>query len=442
VKTAKPSTVKISPARAAAFRILVSVAGGAHSDDLIFAPAVTALSAPDRNLTMALVMGVLRWQISLDAAAGALLDRPLQKMTPEVMVALRMGLFQLWYLDRIPDHAAISESVELCRAANHAYATGMVNAVLRKLARAGKPEAPKRKLILTPQFLAEEYAHPEWMVARWMKTYGAAATEKILAADQAAALSSAHCASEEDAADGSQATGSFFVEPAQKPQWPVIDEGSRLIAELASAGAAQKILDCCAAPGGKTLVLALRHADAAITAGDNSAERLTRMQQRVRKFNYAAKVHCELLDAMHLELAEKYDRILCDVPCSGTGTLARNPEIRHRLRAADLSIQAKRQRAILASALAALAPGGRLIYSTCSLEPEENEQVVETVLAATPDARVLPIADTLRQLADTAVLTREAEVLLSATAVRGNYLRTLPGVHPCDGFFAAVIEKS
>jgi len=130
------------------------------------------------------------------------------------------------------------------------------------------------------------------------------------------------------------------------------------------------------------------------------------------------------------------------VPCSGTGTLARNPEIRHRLRAADLSIQAKRQRAILASALAALAPGGRLIYSTCSLEPEENEQVVETVLAATPDARVLPIADTLRQLADTAVLTREAEVLLSATAVRGNYLRTLPGVHPCDGFFAAVIEKS
>jgi 16S rRNA (cytosine967-C5)-methyltransferase len=439
--TAKPSTVKISPARAAAFRILVSVAEGAHSDDLIFAPAVTALSEQDRNLTMALVMGVLRWQISLDAAAGALLDRPLQKMTPEVMVALRMGLFQLWYLDRIPDHAAISESVELCRAANHAYATGMVNAVLRKLARAGKSPAPKRKLVLTPQFLAEEYAHPEWMVARWMKTYGAAATEKILSADQSASISSVHCASEEGASGDEPVAASLFAEPAQKPLWPIIDEGSRLIAELAAAGTAQKILDCCAAPGGKTLVLALRHADAAITAADNSAERLTRMQQRLRKFPYAARVQCDLLDATRMEPQEKYDRILCDVPCSGTGTLSRNPEIRHRLRAADLSIQAKRQRAILTSALAALAPGGRLIYSTCSLEPEENEQVVETVLASAQGLRVLPVADTLRQLTDAAVLTSEAAAMLSATALRGDYLRTLPGVHPCDGFFAAVIEK-
>ncbi|HEY0306905.1 MAG TPA: transcription antitermination factor NusB [Acidobacteriaceae bacterium] len=439
--TPKTSAVKISPARAAAFRILVSVAEGAHSDDLIFAPAVTALSEQDRNLTMALVMGSLRWQISLDAAAGALLDRPLQKMTPEVMVALRMGLFQLWYLDRIPDHAAISESVELCRAANHAYATGMVNAVLRKLARAGKPEAPKRKLVLTPQFLAEEYAHPEWMVARWFKTYGAAATEKILAADQSASFATTHGASEESEPDSEPVAASLFVEPAMKPQWPVIDEGSRLIAELAAAGTAEKILDCCAAPGGKTLVIALRHADAAITAADNSAERLTRMQQRLRKFPYAAKVQCDLLDATRIESPAQYDRILCDVPCSGTGTLARNPEIRHRLRAADLSIQAKRQRAILASALAALAPGGRLIYSTCSLEPEENEQVVETVLAAIQAVRVLPVASSLRELTDSGVLTPEAGAMLISTAVRGNYLRTLPGVHPCDGFFAAMMEK-
>ena len=439
--TAKTSAVKISPARAAAFRILVSVAEGAHSDDLIFAPAVTALSGQDRNLTMALVMGVLRWQISLDAAAGALLDRPLQKMTPEVMVALRMGLFQLWYLDRIPDHAAISESVELCRAANHAYATGMVNAVLRKLARAGKPEALKRKLVLTPQFLAEEYAHPAWMVARWFKTYGVAATEKILSADQSASFATTHGASEESEPDGEPTIASLFVESAQKPQWPVIDEGSRLIAELAATGTAAKILDCCAAPGGKTLVIALRRADAAITAADNSTERLTRMQQRLRKFPYATKVQCELLDATKLKIAAQYDRILCDVPCSGTGTLARNPEIRHRLRAADLSLQAKRQRAILGSALAALAPGGRLIYSTCSLEPEENEQVVETVLAVTHGVRVLPVENSLHDLAATGVLTGEAEAMLTSTAVRGNYLRTLPGVHPCDGFFAAVIEK-
>jgi len=193
--------IKISPARAAAFRILCQVAEGAHSDDLLFAPAVTALSSADKNLTMAIVMGVLRWQIALDTHIAALMDRPLQKISNEVMAALRMGLFQLWYLDRIPDHAAISESVELCRAANHAYATGMVNAVLRKLARAGKPAAAARKLVVSPAFLAAEYAHPEWMVARWMKIYGAAATEKMLAADQSEPVSDASCVSEDEGAE-------------------------------------------------------------------------------------------------------------------------------------------------------------------------------------------------------------------------------------------------
>ena len=439
--TQKTASVKISPSRAAAFRILVSVATGAHSDDLIFAPAVNALSPQDRNLTMTLVMGVLRWQIALDASVAALLDRPLQKMTDEVLTALRMGLFQLWYLDRIPDHAAIAESVELCRAANHAYATGMVNAVLRKLARAGKPEAPKRKLVLSPQFLAEEYAHPEWLVARWMKNYGAGATEKILAADQNESASTTHCSSE-DGAECAAPASSFFAEAAQPPLWPAIDEGSRLIAELAAAGDAKKLLDCCAAPGGKTLVLALRHSQAEIAAADNSPERLTRMQQRLRKFPYAAKVQCELADATRLNPAETYDRILCDVPCSGTGTLARNPEIRHRLRAADLSMQAKRQRAILTSALGMLAPGGRLVYSTCSLEPEENEQVVETVLGAVKGVSLVPVSGVLQELTVAGVLTHAAETMLTATAVRGDYLRTLPGVHPCDGFFAAVLARN
>ena len=433
--------IKISPARAAAFRILCQVAEGAHSDDLLFAPAVTALSSADKNLTMAIVMGVLRWQIALDTHIAALMDRPLQKISNEVMAALRMGLFQLWYLDRIPDHAAISESVELCRAANHAYATGMVNAVLRKLARAGKPAAVARKLVVSPAFLAAEYAHPEWMVARWMKIYGAAATEKMLAADQSEPVSDASCVSEDEGAEAIAAGASFFVESAQ-PLWPVIDEGSRLIAELAAVGAAKNILDCCAAPGGKTLVLAMRQPSVEITAADNSAERMQRMESRLKKFPYAGNVRCVLADASRLSGGEKYERILCDVPCSGTGTLARNPEIRHRLRAADLSMQARRQREILAAALNALAPGGRLIYSTCSLEPEENEQVVETVLAAASGVRLMPVSELLRELADANVLTREACEMLTATAVRGEYLRTLPGVHPCDGFFAAVIEKA
>lgn len=362
-------------------------------------------------------MGVLRWQLRLDAAIAALMDRPLLKIAPEVMVALRMGLFQLWYLDRIPDHAAISESVELCRASNNAYATGMVNAVLRKLGAArtanGAPRVP-RKLLVTTKFLAEEHAHPEWLVARWLKNYGAAVTEKILAADQS------------EPAEAQE----FFSQPGASQ----IDAGSRLVAEIAAVGDAKNILDCCAAPGGKTMVLALRHSLAKITAMDNSAPRLERMQRQLRGL---ANVECELGDAAKLGDA-KYDLILCDVPCSGTGTLARNPEIRHKLAAADLSKQTKRQREIFSSALRALAPGGRLVYSTCSLEPEENEQVVEAALRDTEGVRVLPMAEILGGLD---VLTDEARAMLLSTAVRGDYLRTLPGVHPCDGFFAAVIEK-
>ena len=406
--------IKISPARAAAFRILCGVAEGAHSDDLLFSPAVTALSDADKNLTMAIVMGVLRWQLVLDASIAALMDRPLLKIATEVMVPLRMGLFQLWYLDRIPDHAAISESVELCRAANQAYATGMVNAVLRKLARAGKAVPAKRKLVVTPEFLAAEYAHPAWIVARWVKTYGAATAEKILAADQTEPTDDTN----------------LFALPDETP----IDAGSRLVAEIAAAGSATSILDCCAAPGGKTTILAARYPESHITAMDNSTPRLDRMKSHLRALT---NVECVLGDAAKLAGA-KYDRILCDVPCSGTGTLARNPEIRHKLAAADLSKQAKRQREILASALAVLAPGGRLIYSTCSLEPEENEQVVEAVLRTAKDARVIPISEVLGEMN---TLTPEAIATLTSTAVRGDFLRTLPGVHPCDGFFAAVIEK-
>jgi len=413
--------ITVSPARAAAFHILMSVGEGAHSDDLIFSPAVTALSDADKNLTMALVMGVLRWEPKLDTAIGALLDRPMQKMSAEVSIALRLGLFQLWYLDRIPDHAAISESVELCRVANAAYATGMVNAVLRKLARMKKPQPEKRKLVVTAKFLAAEYAHPEWMVARWMKNYGAVATEKILAADQT------------EPSDGAE----YFTESAG----PEIDAGSRLIAEMAAVGEAKRILDCCAAPGGKTMVLAMRRPEAEITAADNSAERLQRMEQRLRKAQ-AKNVRCVQEDAARLDAAAKYERILCDVPCTGTGTLARNPEIKYRLRAADLSMQAKRQRGILTSALKALEAGGRLVYSTCSLEPEENEQVVESVLAEVKNVRVIPAGEVLRELEQAGVLKSDAAAMLSATAVRGDYLRTLPGVHACDGFFAAVIGKS
>ncbi len=303
------------------------------------------------------------------------MDRPLLKIAPEVMVALRMGLFQLWYLDRIPDHAAISESVELCRATNNAYATGMVNAVLRKLARAGKPAAAARKLVVTPAFLAAEYAHPEWLVARWVKSYGAAATEKILAGGPGE--------SRREAAES--LCGSRRAQQ--------IDAGSRLIAEIAAAGAAKK--------HSRLLRCAWRQDDGAGAAASGGEDHCDG-QQRAAAGAYAEAAawagECEVRAGRCGEDRRQYELILCDVPCSGTGTLARNPEIRHKLQPADLSKQTKRQREILSSALRALEPGGRLIYSTCSLEPEENEQVVEAVLRDAEDVRVLPMAEILAEL--------------------------------------------
>jgi 16S rRNA (cytosine967-C5)-methyltransferase len=167
------------------------------------------------------------------------------------------------------------------------------------------------------------------------------------------------------------------------------------------------------------------------------------MKRRLQSYPYADRVRSEVLDASSsaIESSPKFDLILCDVPCSGTGTLARNPEIRLRLRPEELSRQAARQRAILREALQRLAPGGRLVYSTCSLEPEENEGVVEA-LATEQGLHLLPIDQLIPKLAFSGLLANQSEDILIRTAVRNGVLRTLPGVHPCDGFYAVILERN
>lgn len=415
--SAEAAIGKIAPARLAAFEILTLVGEGkGHSDELLHSPRMEALSPEDRNLTTTLVMGVLRWQIALDARVRGLLQRPEQRLAEPVALALRIGAFQLLHLDRIPAHAALGESVELCRAAGQPHATGMVNAVLRKLAAAQKPG---QRVFESVAAFSERLGHPQWLVERWVAAYGREAALKICEADQK-----------------EPAQGSLFRETGG--DLPQMDDGSRLVAELAAAAmpAAKTVWDCCAAPGGKTLILAHRLASAEITATDISAKRLAQTEARFRRYAYAERIHCAVADATTSSGDQTFDLVLCDVPCSGTGTLAGNPEIRHRLKPEEFSRQADRQRAILSAALKRLAPGGRLIYSTCSLEPEECERVVEDVIAGTSIHRV-QIEDPLLKLAASGRLKEGADL---TAAVRDGCLRTLPGLQNCDGFFATVLE--
>ena len=458
--SAAEAIAKIAPARAAAFEILMLVgAGKGHSDELLHSARTDELTLEDRNLATALVMGVLRWEIALDARLAKLLSRPEQRLAEPVALALRMGAFQLLHMDRIPAHAVLNESVEMCRAAGQPHAAGMVNAVLRKLAATQKPGA---RIFESAAAFAERLGHPLWLVERWAAAYG-----------RDAALAICEYGQKEPAAGG------LFVEagadvPTARDAAPKMDDGSRLVAELAAAampiaaGRAARVWDCCAAPGGKTLMLALRlnphlkdetltpasklagdpetqgTGGAEILATDVSAKRMALMVARLRRYAYAERVQCAVADASAVAVKDerdaKFDLILCDVPCSGTGTLARNPEIRHRLRVEDLARQAARQRAILRGAIARLAAGGRLVYSTCSLEPEENEQVVEAV-AKDAGVRRIPVETLIAKLAETGELKQDAADGLIGAAVRDGALRTLPGVHGCDGFFAVVLER-
>jgi len=216
------------------------------------------------------------------------------------------------------------------------------------------------------------------------------------------------------------------------------DEGSQLVAEIAGQG--NEILDCCAAPGGKTLILAERNPEARILACESSSTRLEQMTKRLE--THADRIECRQADAAALVQNAAFDLVLADVPCSGTGTLGRNPEIRHRLKPEDLTRQSERQRAILQAALRAVRPGGRVVYSTCSLEPEENEQVIAAVLAETPNARAIPLGARIEALRTGGILTESGAERLAGCITPEGVLRLLPGAFQTDGFFVASIERT
>ncbi|SPE20257.1 putative ribosomal RNA small subunit methyltransferase B [Candidatus Sulfotelmatomonas gaucii] len=452
----------ISASRKAAFDILMAVERGkAHSDALLRGKAVSVLSLADRNLTTTLVLGVLRWQIRLDAEIRKLLKKPNAKLDAEVLIALRLGALQLLHLERIPAHAAIGESVELAKQAGHRFAAGMVNAVLRGIARGGAAhlEVPQG----TADELALAEAHPSWMVERWAEFYGLDAARAICRHAQVRRPVSVRVedadAEAEVVRDGillgpgelltaarTVISGDVTATAAfQAGRVRIQDEGSQFIGELAACAGRgvgpnpKRIVDLCAAPGGKTLILAERNPEAQIVACESNARRLEELRERVAP--YAGRIECRLADAAELEEGSAFDVALADVPCSGTGTLGRNPEIRHRLRLEDLARHAERQRAILRAALRAVRPGGCVVYSTCSLEPEENEQVVAGVLAENRNVRQISAAAGIASLLDRGILRHTCAERLAKCVTPEGALRLLPGVFQTDGFFAALIER-
>jgi 16S rRNA (cytosine967-C5)-methyltransferase len=400
---------RISPARKIAFDLLLELRRepDLHSDHLLRSKPVEALSDLDKNLATTLLMGVLRWQLVLQQRIRDALTKSKGHLADPVQVSLELGALQLLLLDRIPARAAIFESVELVRHSGNEYAVGLVNAVLRKLAQTQK---------LGPADAVA--AHPQWMVDRWVKAFGLDTATAICRYDQ--------LPPQED-------EPSAFVFRARHR---VQDEGSQLIAELAGRGT--EILDCCAAPGGKTAILAERNPTASITACDISPARLKTMQALLGR---RPNINFRVLDATQLPFQNQFDVVLCDAPCSGTGTLARNPEIKHRITPEDFQRQHARQLRLLISAMRALREGGRLIYSTCSLEPEENESVVNEAMEQQKAFRLLPWREQIKALENDGTLHPGAADRLFPNNAPDHYLRTFPGLYPGDGFFAACLVR-
>jgi 16S rRNA (cytosine967-C5)-methyltransferase len=441
----------VSPARAAAFQILLRAdRDQSYASELLHSDRNAALSPADHGLATELVMGVLRWRSVIDQKLSAASSHKLPRLDLEVLVALRLGAYQLQFLSRVPARAAIFESVEIVKAARKRSAASFVNAVLRKVGATSTQDALGEILnARDAQSLARASAHPDWLVTRWDERYGLDPARQICLHNQTIPTTAIHVQDHQTAEELAQAgiglspglllsaarrveSGDVTKTPAYREGRVFIqDEASQLVALLVGRG--QKLLDCCAAPGSKTSLLAKQNPQAPVFASDLHPHRARLLRERIASPN----LRFLAADARHLPFGSEFDRILADVPCSGTGTLARNPEIKWRLTADDLLDLQTRQIAILRSALDSLTPGGRLVYSTCSLEREENESVVEAVLTATAKFKLVDCRSELEQLERSGELVwKDLDSLLS-----GPNLRTLPGLHPCDGFFVAIVER-
>jgi 16S rRNA (cytosine967-C5)-methyltransferase len=447
----KQGKLSVSPARRAAFDILRRVeAEGAYASALVSALPQSSLSREDRALAQEIALGVLRWQRSLDYFIERYSRRPVKRLDLSVLISLRMGLYQLRHLTRIPPSAAVNESVNLVKIARAASAAGMVNAVLRNAARHIE-EAPGAAIDDAAERASVEVSHPRWMLERWATWMGETESLALALANNEPPLGTFRVNTLRATVDEALARlldegltarpseyvpGAFVVEsgPASATTQAVErgliylqDEASQLVSLLLEPRNDERILDLCAAPGSKSSHLAaLTEEKAWIVACDIHPHRLATLAATCHRLGIGS-VDAVALDATSempvLESAQKFDRVLIDAPCSGTGTLRRNPEIKWRLAPDDIQRLSDVQSSLLERGASMLASGGRLVYSTCSIEREENEGVIRRFIEGGAPFRLL------EPKAHTNLITGDG------------FVRTFPHKHGTDGFFAAVLEK-
>ena len=444
-----------APARVAAFHALRSVAAGREDLPAALARARTHLTDErDRALAADIVTGTLRWQRNVDHLIEHFARRPLDKLDTDVATILRLSLYQLLHLDRVPAAAVVDDAVDLTRGARKQSATGFVNAVLRSVLR------ERHRLPLPPRpddpsdrpravdYLGVTHSHPEWLVRRWLDRYGFAATERWVRFNNMPApltLRANRLRTDRDgvgavlAKEGISAEPTSYApdglivtegNPMRSPRdgtFFVQDEASQIVTHAVGARPGERVLDLCASPGGKTTAMAADMRDSGVLiACDVRERRLALLRDTVRA---SGAVHVRIVQVAPdgpLPFSGPFDRILIDAPCSGLGTVRRDPDIRWRRAETELQALADEQVRLLQRVADLLRPGGRLVYATCSSEPEENEQVVDRFLREQP--------------AFAAVSLRGESPVLDPLLDERGMLRTLPFAHGLEAFFAAALR--
>jgi len=424
-------------ARRHAFRILLALEqAGPTLPDLLAHDEVESLPGRDRAFLHELLLGTLRHRGALDHALAPLVHRPVEQIDPEPLAALRLGAYQLLHM-RVPARAAVAESVDLARASAPRSA-GFVNAVLRRLSREGPPTPPDEKTDPLA-WLTTTGSLPRWLAERWLARLG---PEVAVARARAFlerpplvlrlnprvpdARSRAEAAGVELrplVVPGAWEAGGAALAPlAADGTLYVQDQGSQLVAHFAASRGS--VLDACAAPGGKsTLIADLGGARSSIVAAEVSLPRLRSMAKLVRRWG-SPNVTVVAADALRPPFRRGFDAVLLDAPCSGLGTLGRNPDIRWHLTSADVLRQARRQRELLLSVSGLVKPGGLLVYSVCSTEREEGEDVVESFLAANRSFKTFPLP------------------VWATPFANGPFARTVPERDRGDGFFVAPLRRA